>query len=107
MLRRAGYGTAIFTGGALSNHVIRPGDIDAMGFERAVGFEQLVEGDPQLLSKFEQVNHLGVEDDAVIGPAAAWAKEQAATGSPFFLGVFTVTTHAPYDVTSHAIRGCL
>ena len=41
LLRRAGYGTAIFTGGALSNHVIRPGDIDAMGFERAVGFEQV------------------------------------------------------------------
>jgi len=100
ILRRAGYGTAVFTGGALDNHIIRPSDIDAMGFGRAVGYEQLVKNDQKLLERFDHVNHLGVEDEAIIEPSVAWAKQQAAQATPFFLGIFTVTTHAPYEVPS-------
>ena len=58
ILLRAGFGTAVFTGGALNNHAIRPTDIDAMGFGRAVGYEQLVRSDSTLTERFDQVNHL-------------------------------------------------
>ena len=97
ILRQAGYGTAVFTGGALKNHVIRPHDVEAMGFDHSVGFEELVKMDAHLTEHFDPVNHLGVEDDAIIAPAVAWAQEQAARDVPFFMGLFTVTTHAPYD----------
>lgn len=100
ILRRAGFATAVFTGGALNNHAIRPNDIDAMGFGHAVGYEQLVGSDQKLMQRFDHVNHLGVEDDAIIEPSVAWAKQQAAEASPFFLGMFTVTTHAPYELPS-------
>ena len=98
ILRRVGFETAVFTGGALNNHAIRPNDIDAMGFGRAVGYEQLVGSNQMLEETFDHVNHLGVEDEAIIEPAVAWAKQQVS--KPFFLGVFTVTTHAPYELPS-------
>jgi hypothetical protein len=100
ILRRAGFETAVFTGGALNNHAIRPNDIDAMGFGRAVGYEQLVGSNQMLMQTFDHVNHLGVEDEAIIEPSVAWAKQQASKSAPFFLGIFTVTTHAPYELPS-------
>ncbi len=53
-----------------------------------------------LMERFDHVNHLGVEDEAIIEPSVAWAKQQVKRSLPFFLGIFTVTTHAPYELPS-------
>lgn len=49
----------------------------------------------------------------MLDAASSWARQQSKAGVPFFMGVFTVTAHAPYDVpsrfrrndTSGAVRG--
>ena len=96
LLKRAGWATGVFTSGALRDHVIRPNDIRKMGFEHTVGYEQLLQ-DSDAAGRFEMVNHLGLEDDAVVGAAVEWAAQQSSLGKPFFMGVFTIVTHAPYD----------
>jgi arylsulfatase A-like enzyme len=99
MLRRLGYATAVFTSGALKDHVIGPADRAAMGFETTVGYEELV-ADAAAATAFEEVSYLGLEDDALLPATAAWLAARKAAGRPFCMGVFTVTTHAPYATPS-------
>eukprot|EP01051_Picozoa_sp_SAG22_P030526 SAG22_NODE_11886_length_465_cov_0.734973_1_plen_155_part_11 len=98
VLKARGYDTAVFTAGALKDHVIGADAREKMGFDTTVGYEQL-RGQAQAAG-YAEVNYLGLEDDAVLPVFAAWLKDRAAPEAPkqrpFMAGMFTVTMHAPY-----------
>eukprot|EP01052_Picozoa_sp_SAG31_P011075 SAG31_NODE_619_length_13509_cov_3.297539_10_plen_232_part_00 len=93
VLRKLGFATGVFTGGALDGHVINKFYREAIGFNSTVGYEQLITGDAS--SKFAEVNYLGLEDEAILPAFKAWIAERDRQ-QPFFAGIFTVTMHAPY-----------
>ena len=78
-----------------------------MGWDTVVSLETLLRDEPRHASGFDRPNYLGLEDEVLVAPAVAWAKRCRDKGQPFFLSLFTVTTHAPYTLPArlHLPRG--
>lgn len=89
LLKRAGYRTA-FLQTASGRFENRPGLIRNLGFEQAAFLETLDRD-----GRFERTGYFGLDELAMVEPAAGWA---AAGEQPYLLTLLTVTPHHPYEV---------
>ena len=90
LMTRAGYRTA-FLQTASGRFENRPGLIRNLGFGQGAFLETLNRS-----GRFERTGYFGLDELAMLEPAADWA---AGGGEePYFLSLLTVTPHHPYEV---------
>jgi arylsulfatase A-like enzyme len=96
--RDAGYNTAVFTSGKTDNGLSGPSTTTAkeLGFDHSVGFDEIIRNQ-STAKHFEQVSYLGYEDRAMLPHLEKWLHTQRPTVSPSMVGVFTVSSHSPYN----------
>jgi lipoteichoic acid synthase len=91
LLGEQGYATAFFQA-ATGGFERRPELVANLGFEEFRGVEDLP------LDGFGPANYFGYEDDVLLGPSAAWMREQDRAGRPFALSLLTVSGHHDYTL---------
>ena len=91
MLASLGYATAFFTP-ATMEYEAKGQILDNLGFGERYG-----DGDFST-SGFVSKSYFGYEDRIVLDSAHAWIDRKTKTGTPFFLGLLTLSSHHPYKI---------
>ena len=89
ILRERGYATA-FMQPATAHFERRDQLIENMHYETFLSKETIPQRD------FEETSYFGWEDESLVAPAVAWAKQQADEKRPFFMTLLTLSTHHTY-----------